>query len=198
MATRKAAAKKTVAKKNVAKKTVAKKSTASKAAGKKGAAKAARPKRVAAKKPAGSARPKRSAAKGRANENYTKPELREKIKDEVMAGDKGGRPGQWSARKAQLVAHEYVAEGGGYKHPRNQAQEHLKQWGDEKWHTADGKPAIEGDTTHRYLPDEAWKELSPAEKKATDEKKVRGSRKGKQFVPNTDAAKEARKHADKD
>ena len=115
-----------------------------------------------------------------------------------MAGDKGGHPGQWSARKAQLVAHEYVAEGGGYKHPRNEAQEHLKEWGDEHWHTADGKPAIQGDTTHRYLPDKAWQELSPEEQKATDEAKVRGSHEGKQFVPNTDKAKEARKHAEEE
>ena len=46
---------------------------------------------------------------------YTKPELRERIKDRVMAGSKGGKPGQWSARKAQLVASEYKEAGGGYK-----------------------------------------------------------------------------------
>lgn len=179
-------------------KTAEKKTAAKKSSSTKGVAKKTSPQKGAAKKTASAVGSKHSAAQGKADDNYTKPELREKIKDEVMAGDKGGRPGQWSARKAQLVAHEYVAEGGGYKHPRNEAQEHLKQWGDEKWHTADGKPAIQGDTTHRYLPDEAWKELSPDEKKATDEKKVRGSRKGKQFVPNTDRAKEARQHAEEE
>ena len=45
---------------------------------------------------------------------YTKPELRERIKNRVMAGSKGGKPGQWSARKAQLVALEYKKAGGGY------------------------------------------------------------------------------------
>jgi len=45
---------------------------------------------------------------------YSKPELRENIKDRVMAGSKGGKPGQWSARKAQLVAQEYKKAGGGY------------------------------------------------------------------------------------
>ena len=183
-----------MATKKTAAKTAAKKSSTEKATDKAAAAKKTAVKKTAAKKSPG----KQASAKHASEDNYTKPELREKIKDEVMAGDKGGRPGQWSARKAQMVAHEYVAEGGGYKHPRNESQEHLKQWGDEKWHTADGKPAIQGETTHRYLPDEAWKELSPEEKKATDEKKVRGSRKGKQFVPNTDKAKEARKHADKE
>ena len=180
MVTKKAAAKRSSAKKSATAKSPAKKTAATKrVAGERAAVK-----KTAAKKSA-----------GKTDENYTKPELREKIKEDVMAGDKGGRPGQWSARKAQLVAHEYVAEGGGYKHPRNEAQQHLKEWGDEKWHTADGKQAIQGETTHRYLPDEAWKELSPEERKATDEKKVRGSRKGKQFVPNTEKAAKARKHA---
>ena len=168
-----------------------KKSAAKRPAAKKSAAKAT------AKKQAAKSAPKKSAVKA-GEDNYTDPALREKIKQEVIAGDKGGRPGQWSARKAQMVAHEYTAEGGGYKHPRNAAQESLKEWGEEKWHTADGKPAIQGETTHRYLPDEAWKELSPEEKKATDEKKVRGSHKGKQFVANTAKASEARKHATKD
>ena len=45
---------------------------------------------------------------------YTKPELRERIKKRITAGSKGGKPGQWSARKAQMVASEYKKEGGGY------------------------------------------------------------------------------------
>ena len=166
--------------------------TVKKSATKKSAAKSA-----AKKAPAKKGAVKKTAAKAKQADNYTKPELREKIKREVVAGDKGGRPGQWSARKAQLVAHEYVAEGGAYKHPRDEAQQSLKDWGDEKWHTAGGEKAIQGGETHRYLPDAAWKELSPEERKATDEKKVRGSRKGKQFVANTEAASAARKHAEK-
>ena len=46
---------------------------------------------------------------------YTKPGMRKKIFERVKAGSKGGRPGQWSARKAQMVAREYKAAGGGYK-----------------------------------------------------------------------------------
>ena len=45
---------------------------------------------------------------------YTKPELRERIKNKVMASTKGGKAGQWSARKAQIVAQEYKKAGGGY------------------------------------------------------------------------------------
>ena len=176
-----------------AKKTPAKKTAAKKSASPQGVAKKAPAKKATAKKQAG----KKAASRAGSGDNYTKPELREKIKQDVTAGDKGGRPGQWSARKAQMVAHEYVAEGGGYKHPRDEAQQSLKDWGDEKWHTASGEKAVQGEETHRYLPDEAWKELSPAEKKATDEKKVKGSRKGKQFVANTPPASEARRHAEK-
>ena len=150
-------------------------------------------KKAVAKKTTAKGKSTKSAA---ANEDkYTKPELRETIKKQVMADDKGGRAGQWSARKAQLVAHEYEAEGGGYKHPRDPAQESLKKWGDEHWHTADGSQAIQGDETHRYLPDSAWEKLSPEERKATDRKKVAGAKAGKQFVANTPAAAKARKQA---
>jgi len=47
--------------------------------------------------------------------NYTKPTIRKRIVAEVKAGGKGGKPGQWSARKAQMVAKKYKAAGGGYK-----------------------------------------------------------------------------------
>ena len=46
---------------------------------------------------------------------YTKPALRESIKKRIMASGKGGKPGQWSARKAQMLAREYKSKGGGYK-----------------------------------------------------------------------------------
>jgi hypothetical protein len=46
---------------------------------------------------------------------YTKPTLRKKLFDRIKAGDKGGAPGQWSGRKAQLLAKEYKLAGGGYK-----------------------------------------------------------------------------------
>ena len=55
--------------------------------------------------------------KSRVNEagNYTKPGLRKSIFNRIKAGSKGGKPGQWSARKAQMMAKEYKAKGGGYK-----------------------------------------------------------------------------------
>ena len=47
--------------------------------------------------------------------NYTKPALRERLFKKIKAGTRGGKAGQWSARKAQLLAKEYKAAGGGYK-----------------------------------------------------------------------------------
>ena len=47
--------------------------------------------------------------------NYTKPTMRKRLFEKIKAGTKGGRAGQWSARKAQLLAKEYNAKGGGYK-----------------------------------------------------------------------------------
>jgi hypothetical protein len=71
------------------------------------------------------------------NSKYSKPELRESIKDRVMAGSKGGKPGQWSARKAQLVAQQYEKAGGGYKGGKGEKQKSLEKWGKEKWSTKD-------------------------------------------------------------
>jgi len=55
--------------------------------------------------------------KSKVNEagNYTKPALRKRLFNEIKAGSKGGDPGEWSARKAQLLATEYKKAGGGYK-----------------------------------------------------------------------------------
>lgn len=47
--------------------------------------------------------------------NYTKPTMRKNLFNKIKAGSKGGKAGQWSARKAQMLAKEYKAKGGGYK-----------------------------------------------------------------------------------
>tara|TARA_R100000773_G_scaffold8449_1_gene8169 strand:+ start:4344 stop:4622 length:279 start_codon:yes stop_codon:yes gene_type:complete len=56
-------------------------------------------------------------SKSRVNEagNYTKPTMRKNLFNKIKAGGKGGNPGQWSARKAQMLAKQYKAKGGGYK-----------------------------------------------------------------------------------
>jgi hypothetical protein len=55
--------------------------------------------------------------KSKVNEagNYTKPGMRKSLFEKIKAGGKGGDPGEWSARKAQMLAREYKAKGGGYK-----------------------------------------------------------------------------------
>jgi hypothetical protein len=47
--------------------------------------------------------------------NYTKPTMRKKLFNRIKAGTKGGDPGEWSARKAQLLASAYKKAGGGYR-----------------------------------------------------------------------------------
>ena len=56
-------------------------------------------------------------AESKVNEagNYTKPTMRKRLFQRIKAGNKGGRPGQWSARKAQMLAKQYKANGGGYR-----------------------------------------------------------------------------------
>ena len=129
-------------------------------------------------------------------DDYTDPELRARLKEEIKAGDRGGRPGQWSARKSQLLTSEYEKNGGGYRHEgeRTEAQRHLEQWTDQDWHTQDGSAGARGpDGTGRYLPDAAWQLLSEDEKQATDRRKRDAD---EQHVPNTEAAQQARKAAE--
>lgn len=150
---------------------------------------------MAAKKSArrsSSSKPKSKSSAGK----YTKPALRERLKKKIQASDKGGKPGQWSARKSQLLAAEYKKAGGGYTGGKGSAQKSLDSWTKEEWQTSDGKArARHGRTTERYLPKKAWDSLSESEKKATETKKRTASRGGKQFVANTAAAKVARKKA---
>ena len=128
--------------------------------------------------------------------DYTDPELRARLEEEIEAGDRGGQAGQWSARESQLLTREYEAHGGGYRHEgeRTESQEHLREWTDQEWHTADGGDrARSADGTRRYLPDAAWQLLSDDEQAATDRRKREGD---EQHVANTDAAREARKAAE--
>ena len=121
----------------------------------------------------------------------TNPELWEKVKAEVTAGEKGGNAGQWSARKAQLAVHEYKAAGGGYE-GKKARDNHLAQWTKEEWGTKSGKES--GETGERYLPKKAREALTDKEYKRTSDKKRRDTAKGKQFSaqPHDVAEKTAR------
>ena len=63
----------------------------------------------------GKAKKKKSKSTVNKAGNYTKPGMRKRIFQRIKAGSKGGRPGQWSARKAQMLAKAYKKAGGGYK-----------------------------------------------------------------------------------
>lgn len=108
----------------------------------------------------------------------TDPKLWERVKAEVMKGSKGGDPGEWSARKAQLAVSEYKKAGGGYKGKKT-ADNHLSQWEHEEWGTKSGKKSK--DTGERYLPKKARETLSDSEYKRTTAKKRADTAKGKQF-----------------
>jgi hypothetical protein len=82
----------------------------------------------------------------------TNPSKWKAIVSKVKAGTKGGDPGEWSARKAQLATQEYKKSGGGYKGPKS-SDNSLAKWTDQKWRTSDGTPSK---GTKRYLPDKAW------------------------------------------
>jgi hypothetical protein len=120
------------------------------------------------------------------------PELWDKVKAEVTAGDKGGEPGQWSARKAQFAVQEYKRRGGGYV-GRKTADNHLVQWEQEEWGTESGRDSLK--TGERYLPKEAREALTNAEYKRTSAKKLADSKAGKQFSKQpADIAAKAAQH----
>ena len=58
---------------------------------------------------------KKSKSKVNQAGNYTKPTMRKNLFNRIKAGTKGGGAGQWSDRKAQMLAKQYKAKGGGYR-----------------------------------------------------------------------------------
>ena len=119
----------------------------------------------------------------------TDPKLWDKVKKEVTQSSKGGKPGQWSARKAQMATSEYKKEGGGYAGKKSDDNS-LKQWTDEEWGTKSGKES--GKTGERYLPKKAREKLSDSEYKRSTAKKRADSAKGQQHSKQpADVAKKA-------
>ena len=108
----------------------------------------------------------------------TDPALWERIKTQVTAGTKGGRAGQWSARKAQMAVADYERQGGGFVGPRD-PHNSLAEWGQEDWGTKSGEKST--DTGERYLPKAARDALSDEDYARTTAAKRRDTAKGKQF-----------------
>ena len=109
----------------------------------------------------------------------SKPELWKRIVANVKAGSKGGNANEWSARKAQLAVALYKKSGGGYRGKKSSSNS-LSKWTKQNWTTSSGKPS---GGKRRYLPEKAWKALSPSQRNATNRAKAQGNSQGKQFVP---------------
>jgi len=108
------------------------------------------------------------------------PGLWKRIVARIKAGSKGGKPGQWSARKAQLAVLAYKKEGGKYVGEKK-SDNSLSKWTKEEWGTKSGKPSLK--TGERYLPKAAREALTPSEYASTTKAKRMGKAMGKQFVP---------------
>jgi hypothetical protein len=104
------------------------------------------------------------------------PALWEKAKAQAKAR----MGGKHSARAMQLAVSIYKKAGGKYKGAKTAANK-LAKWTKQKWRTKSGKPS--GETGERYLPEKAIKALTPSQYAATTAAKRKGTKQGKQFVP---------------
>ena len=103
-----------------------------------------------------------------------------RIVSSVKSGSSGGRPGQWSARKAQIATKRYKKKGGGYKGAKSSSNS-LSKWSKQKWdYVSKGDEKKPRAKRGRYLPESVRKSLSASEPSATNRKKRQASAKGKQ------------------
>jgi hypothetical protein len=112
----------------------------------------------------------------------TNEKMWKRIVSKVRAGSRGGKSGQWSARKAQLSVNMYKKAGGGYKGCRS-SNNSLRKWTQQRWRTRSGKNSIlgPGATGERYLPEKAIRKLSRKEYSSTTRAKRRSLKKRKQY-----------------
>jgi hypothetical protein len=125
-------------------------------------------------------------------DQYTRPKLRERLKEEIKASDQGGRPGQWSARKSQHLVQAYEAEGGGYRGEKTESQRSLEEWTAQDWQTLEGASEADGGAgMQRYLPAKAWAMLDESERREADRSKIRTDARGRQFADWPEAVQRA-------
>jgi hypothetical protein len=120
----------------------------------------------------------------------TNESLWKKIVARVKAGSKGGKAGQWSARKAQIAVAEYKKAGGGYKGKKSKSNS-LSKWTKQKWRTPSGKPSVQGEkaTGEVYAPS---KTISKLKSTASGKKKLAAATKKKRAA--TEKGKQHAKH----
>ena len=114
----------------------------------------------------------------------TNESLWKRIVARIKAGSKGGKPGQWSARKAQLAVAAYKKAGGGYVGKKSKKNS-LSKWTKQKWRTASGKKSSE--TGEAYAPSKTISKLKSTAKgrkklAAANRKKRAATKAGKQYA----------------
>ncbi len=110
----------------------------------------------------------------------TKPKLWKRIVSSVKSGNKGGRKGQWSARKSQLAVQRYKKAGGGYRGKKS-SKNSLSKWSKQKWGYITKSDAKKPRAKRgRYLPESVRKKLTPSQKAYENRKKRKATAKGKQ------------------
>lgn len=125
-----------------------------------------------------------------ADAEKTDPDLWETVKEEITQSDKGGDPGQWSARKAQMAVQEYKKRGGGYADDgTDQEDTDLHKWTEEDWGTKSGEESA--DSGERYLPLKVRMLLTEDEYARSTQKKKDGSG---QFVDQPDDVRDKVAH----
>lgn len=98
--------------------------------------------------------------------SYSDPELRKRLKDQLMREEIAGtQANQWSARKSQLLKKRYENLGGKYIGTKTQAQKDLSKWSQQQWRTKSGKKSSE--TGERYLPTMVIESLSNSDYERT-------------------------------
>ena len=119
----------------------------------------------------------------------TNEKLWKKIVSSVRKSSKGGKPGQWSARKAQLSVSLYKKRGGGYKGKKSQKNS-LSKWTKQRWRTRSGKNSVVGKNAsgERYLPSNVIKRLSKRQYDYTSSLKKKSK---KQYTRNSSSVRKA-------
>jgi hypothetical protein len=116
-------------------------------------------------------------------DDYTAPELRWQLKEAIQASGKGGDEGEWSARKAQLLAQEYERRGGGYTGEKSDKQKSLEEWTEQDWQTSSGSAdAASGGHMDRYLPRDAWALLTEEAREEAEQTKEDADDDGRQVA----------------
>ena len=116
---------------------------------------------------------RRSSRRRKRSPKPTNPRLWREIKEKWHRGAKGGKAGQWNARKAQLAVQEYKRRGGRYRGPKR-CDSSLAIWTREDWGYVNDKKG------NRYLPAAVRRKLTPRERRIENRRKRSATRRGRQ------------------